>query len=285
MPVGRLIAHTVTGQLFHVGGRKRPKSRPKLKFGDYVSKQLVAPAVGQVPCAPAVGDYSQYALQALYRMYLNNRLGDCVAAWLAHQQGVWTGNSGAVSGGIQYTDDQISAFYTQCSGGEWNPNDPSTDQGCDVMQAVQSLISGPGFPNGDKVVAVMSVDATNWDEITKACWLFEGLTEGQELPASVTTNMPSANGFTWDAGGPPQPADGHCTGLVGWDTPNKRMTVSTWGMLGYQTEAYCAKYLVPSAGGELYALLSQDVISRATNKAANGYDFDTLQADIAALQN
>jgi len=259
-------------------------------FHDYLDK-LVAPVSGQVPVsAPASGDYSSLANPALSMMYKNNVWGCCVPAWLMHQMGIWTGNSGLVTGGELYSDSQLAQFYKQCSGGNFDPSNPTaTDNGCDEMTAIQSCIS-TGWPdNGQgsqKATGVMAVDGTNWEHVKLAMWLFEGVTNGLEVPDGIIQNMPSTNGFIWDVlsgqAGQPDPNNGHCTGLFSWDDSGAGL--STWGMKGRATRDFVGTYMVPGAGGELYAILSDQVIARAQVKAPNGFDFVTLQDDLQALQ-
>ena len=93
--------------------------------------------------------------------------------------------------------------------------------------------------------------------------------------------FPSSPGFTWDVAGPPDPDNGHCFIGVAYDP--KGVQIDTWGMLGHLTDAAIAKYASTAGQGELYAVLSPEIITRASRKAANGFNFAQLQADFAAL--
>jgi hypothetical protein len=93
--------------------------------------------------------------------------------------------------------------------------------------------------------------------------------------------MPSAPGFVWDAAGPPDPENGHCVVGVGYN--NKGVTIATWGMTGLMTDHAIAKYATPDAGGELYTVVSQDAIDKASQKAPNGFDWSQLLADFDSM--
>jgi hypothetical protein len=89
----------------------------------------------------------------------------------------------------------------------------------------------------------------------------------------------------------PNSQNGHCIVGVGGDTVAARpgynalgVNVCTWGLLGTMTWAAVAALTAEGAGGQLYALLSPDSISKATSKAPSGFDFPTLQGDLEELQ-
>ena len=60
-------------------------------------------------------------------MYMNNQLGDCVIAGMAHVVGVLTGEADNTP--VLYSDNQIVALYSAIGG--YVPGNPATDQGCD----------------------------------------------------------------------------------------------------------------------------------------------------------
>jgi hypothetical protein len=209
-------------------------------------------------------------------MYDNDTLGDCVIAGTAHLRGVTSANAGVPC--ATFSDAQIVALYSAIGG--YQPGNPATDQGCDEMTALQYLAS-TGYPDGVVLSAFASVDATSVQQVQTAIWLFENVIFGMELPDAWVQSMPSTSGFTWDVAGPPVPENGHCVLGVGYTAQG--VIISTWGMLGLVTWAAVAKYATPTAGGELHVALSPDSVSRATQRAPDGFDLPTLQADIASL--
>jgi len=256
------------GMTFRLG-RKRPLApRPRIKFGDYADASLPAP--------PVSCDYRPAAASVLSNIYLNDKLGDCVIAGCAHVFGVLTGNSGLAP--VTFTDDQIVQMYSAIGG--YVPGDSATDQGCDEETAL-NYVQTSGFC-GNNIVGWMSVDATNPTEVKQALWLFENLVFGVELPDAWITPFPSASDFVWDVAGDPDPGNGHC--FVGTAYDATGVIIDSWGMSGTVTETAVAKYAARGAGGQLFAMFSQESIDRATAKAPNGFDFTTLQSDFSAMK-
>ena len=280
--------HIVTnsaGDQFHVGGRRRPKARAQFAFHNYIDRIL---GITQnqpktvLPCAPADVDWSPKASAALAQMYKNNYLGCCVVACALKLRGVWTGNSDTVPNGIVFPDDDVDPLYTLLSGGVYDPNNPAnTDNGCDEITALNALVS-TGYKDGEKITGYVSVDASNWENVMLAHWLFEGLMTGSELSATAIANIPSVNGATWDISGTPVPTNGHCMAIVRC-TPDQAL-LATWARLFLVKREDVQSSMVASAGGQLYGILSDEVINRATKKAPTGFDFDQLNIDMQALR-
>jgi hypothetical protein len=251
-------------------GRKRPIARGlRLSFKNYLTRSIPPP--------PQSADYSETATTALAEMYDNDTLGDCVIAGMAHVVGVLTG--GASGQPFIYTDQQIIDLYSAIGG--YDPNDPSTDQGCDEQTAL-NYWQDNGAPAGEHEIAGwLTVDPTDPTEYRNALYLFENLYFGFELPDEWVNPAPSSSGFIWDVAGSPDPNNGHCVVGVGYNTQG--VTISTWGMTGLLTDAAIAKYTAASAGGQLYTVISQDAISAATSRAPNGFDWSQLVADFDSL--
>lgn len=227
-----------------------------------------------LPAAPPTVDYSTAARAALAMMYLNDSLGDCVPACMAHLVGLFTGNAGSPR---IYTDSEIVAMYSAIGG--YNPNDPSTDQGCDEVTAL-NFWHEHGAPAGSHQVAGwLAIDATNPAEVRSAMWLFENLFFGIEIPDEWA--QVQAPGFIWNAG-TPNPRNGHCVAGVGYNLQG--IQVATWGMIGTLTWPALAQNVGNRAsGGELYAVLSPDSIAKASARAPNGFSWAQLVADFDSI--
>jgi hypothetical protein len=248
-------------------GRNRPApGRAKLRFSDYVNVELPPP--------PPTTDYSHAALAALSQVYLNDQLGDCVIAGGYHIIGTETGNAGAV---FLATPEQITADYSAI--GEYVPGDSSTDNGCDEGTALDYW-TNTGFADGSKLAGHLSLDPGNHVQVQQAIYLFENCLFGVELPDAWISPFPSANGFTWDVG-TANPSNGHCFVGVGYNATG--IQICTWGLLGTVTWAAVSELCSGYDGGQLYVVLSPDQLIKASLKAPNGFDFPTLQADLAAL--
>lgn len=253
----------------HRLGRNRPIAHgPRLRLSRYLHAAVL-------PAAPASVDYTPAAHAALVQMYKNDQLGDCVPAAMAHLVGLFTGNAGGPP--VLYTDQQVVALYSAIGG--YVPGNPNTDQGCDEVTAL-NYWTQHGAPAGSHQVAGwLAVDPTNVAEVKAALWLFENLFFGIELPDTWTQIQSS--GFVWDVG-TPNPSNGHCVCGVGFNAAG--IQVSTWGMIGTLTWAALARNVgLHSSGGELYVVLSQDSIAKATAKAPSGMSWTQLVADFAAI--
>jgi hypothetical protein len=269
----KLVHAPHLGRAVKLGGRRRPPSpkpgEKRLHLADY----LHAP---DLPIPPSSCDYTAEGAGALAEVYDNDRLGDCVIAGLYHVLGVATGN--ATGTPFIASEAQILADYSAIGG--YNPADPSTDQGCDEIAALQYWHT-TGAADGSKIAGYVLLDPTNVGEIQLACWLFENLYFGLELPDAWISPFPSGPGFVWDVAGDPVPEHGHCIMAAGYD--GGAVTIGTWGLTGKLTFAAIAKYAAAAAGGAVYALLTTDALAAGQTQAPNGIDWSSLQDDLALL--
>jgi len=251
-------------------GRKRPIARgPRLSLHNYTKRSLPAP--------PANCDYAPAATASLAKVYGNDTLGDCVIAGIAHVVGVLTGNAGAAP--FLYSDGQITSLYSAIGG--YVPGDPSTDQGCDEQTAL-AYWENNGAPAGSHNIAGwIAVNPADPNEYRTALWLFENLYFGFEMPDAWINPAPSSSGFTWCVAGAPDPSNGHCVAGIGYSAEG--VAISTWGMTGWLTDGAIAKYCAGSAHGELYTVVSQDGLDKATKKAPSGFDWSQLLADFDSM--
>jgi len=253
-------------------GRRRPVApAPCLKLRNYL--------LASVPAPPPSVNYavgSQGAIESLKRMYLNDRYGDCVIAGGYHVEGVYTGNAGDA---FLASDQQILADYSAISG--YIPGNPFTDRGADIQTALHYWMAH-GFASGNRLVGYLAVDPTNVQELMTAVYLFENLILGFELPDAYISPPPMGSGFTWDVAGEPNPQRGHLITGFGYDWVNGTV-VSTWGMVGTMTWRAIAEYLPGEMGGELYTAIGPEMISKASQKAPNGFDWSQLVADFDSL--
>lgn len=209
---------------------------------------------------------------------------NCVIACMAHLGGVFLGNAG---GKLYLTSAQIIDLYSAIGG--YIPGDPNTDQGADIQTALNYWVKSGLLPTNKpphKIKAWMAVDPTNIQEMQTAIWLFENLVFGVNLPDAWVNPFPSSNGFVWDVAGAPDNSNGHCICGVGFGSTgysHKGIEIATWGMLGNLTYEAIAKYLVHSAGGELYTVLSQEILDKAKLTAPAGLSWDQLQADFTSM--
>ncbi len=248
-------------------GRKRSRANtPHLCATRFMKGLGIAP--------PESLDLTKPALASLRNIDQNDKLGDCVIAGGYHIVGTATGNAGKL---YSATPADIIADYGAIGG--YVVGDPSTDQGCDLQTAMNYWVQ-KGFRNGTKLAGWLAVDPTNKTEIQQILYLFENAFLGIELPDAWISPFPSGDSFTWDLA-TPDPNNGHCVVGVGY-TP-KGMTIDTWGMFGTLTWNAIANLCASKDGGEIYVLLTPDMIAKASAKSPAGFDWATLIADFDAL--
>jgi len=247
-------------------GRRRPVARcPRLTLRHYADVST-----------PPTCDYGPKAASSLVDVYLNDQLGDCVIAAGYHLVGVATGN--ATGTPFVATDAQITADYSAIGG--YVPGQPSTDQGCDEQTALNYWTSR-GFADGSQLCGWLAVDGTDKKTVQTALYLFENLFFGVELPDAWISPFPSADGFTWDVAGAADPQNGHA--FLGYGYDDKGVTIDTWGLRGTVTYAAIAQYATMAGAGELYVLLTPDLVAKGQSRAPNGFDWSSLVADFDAL--
>lgn len=223
---------------------------------------------------PVPPDATTRAAQAKLRfpMYLNDKLGDCTCAAIAHMVQLWDALSGRVPPKI--TNAEVLTVYEAVSG--YDPSTGENDNGAvelDVLKYWRKI----GIA-GHRIVAFVAVNVKNLFELKTAAWLFDGLYLGVALPITAQTQK------VWDvvpnAGrdGAAGSWGGHAVNIVDYDTTG--VTIVTWGQLKRVTWAFVAAYV-----DEAYAALSTDAINGATNLTAEGFDDAQLLRDLAAVSS
>jgi hypothetical protein len=248
-------------------GRNRPVATgPHFKLKNYLRASMPSP--------PPTCDYSPAAIPVLRDIMGNDALGDCVIAGAYHVVGTATGNAGAL---FHATNAQILADYSAIGG--YNPADPSSDQGCDEVVAL-NYWTQHGFANGTKLAGWLTVNPLDHSEIASACWLFENLYFGIELPDAWVGPFPSSDGFSWGPG-TPDPNNGHCVIGTGYNADGA--SIDTWGLLGTVTWDAISSLCTTAAGGALYVMLTPDMLAKGAAKAPNGFAWADLIADFDAM--
>ena len=249
-------------------GRKRPVALgPHLKADRYFKASLPAP--------PTSCDYTAKASVVLADIYGNDQLGDCVIAGGYHITGVETGNAGKL---FHATNAQIIKDYGAIGG--YVPGDPSTDNGCDEVTAMNYWQSH-GLADGTKILGWLAVDPNNLTEVMQAMYLFENLMFGIELPDAWVSPFPRGSGFTWDVAGAADPNNGHCVVGVGYTTSG--VSIDTWGMIGTMTWKAVQTYCNSQNGGQLFVMITPDQLTSGQTKAPNGVAWTDLISDFDAL--
>jgi hypothetical protein len=260
-------------------GKKPRKHDPRtLKLARYLTPEL--------PSAPPVVDYTGGVSE--WGMMLNDQLGCCTIAAVAHAVQVW---AGMTAHEITLPDSTILQYYEQWDG--YNPAQPLTDQG-GVELDVLNQWRQQGFA-GHALDAYAAIELQEpgvrsqepGEDLRAAIWLFGGIYIGLELPLSAQTQdiwgvAPGSS--RQDAGATDDPGSwgGHAVYVVSYDCPQPpapsaqppTFTCITWGQLKKMTWPWFAKYC-----SEAYALISKDWI-KASGVAPSGFDLGTLEEDL-----
>ena len=251
-------------------GRKRPVARcPRLSLKNYMLRTL--------PVPPVTIDYSLRPAEFLSQVLGNDRLGDCTAAGAFHVGATMLANAGQP---VTFTEADVIKFYSATTG--YVPGDENTDQGGDEQTVLNYWRQTGLLPGQHKISGWIAVNGADAVEVKTAMWLFENLYFGVELPDAWINPFPSHSGFSWNVVGDADPENGHCFCGVGYDPLGVK--IDTWGMFGTITWGAVAKYASTEMSGELYAVLGQDAIAKATAKAPNGFDFSQLLADLDSMR-
>lgn len=232
-------------------------ARPQLRFGSY-ARSLPAPPDSQ-DWLTRVTDWP---------MYLNDNLGDCTAAEVAHQIEQFTQyGQGAV---VKVADNDVLALY-EATGG-YIPGQPNTDQGAYVQDVLKYWRKNEVA--GHRIAAYASLDVGNLTQVRQAISLFGSINVGFTFPSSAMDQFNT--GDPWDVVPGSQPQGGHCV-MVGGYEPGLLSCV-TWGAVQGLTERFWRTYV-----DEAWVIATREWVSGATQHTPQGLDLATLGADFASL--
>ena len=229
-------------------GKKGPSNdKRNLKLVKYMEPSLVPP------------DQVNWQNNCTYQMYLNDQLSDCTCAAVGNQIITWENN---VNNNNILSNNDVLGLYELVGG--YNPNDPTTDQGC-VETDVLNYWTNSGV-NGHKIGAYVQIDNTNLNQIKNAIAYMEGTYIGIQVPEGI----PEDPGSVWDVIPNAEIEGGHAIILVGYDD-NYLYTIS-WGAVYKMTYAFFTTYC-----DEAYALVSNDEL--------NGNGVNAASLNINQLNN
>lgn len=197
-------------QTVRLGRVRSRRLRTPLHLADFVDFAAADP--------PPSKDWYTKAALSIARMYLNDRLGDCVVAGKAHAFGVWSANDPDSGGTIVGTDAEISSQYRQWCGHLGN------DSGC-VIDEVLNAILRTGMVLGGKTYRIDGFCGVDWTnkKLAQVALLLTGAT-------TIGINLPEAwtNSSIWDVTNS-RIVGGHDVTPCGYD--EKGVYVSSWGRI------------------------------------------------------
>jgi len=202
--------------------------------------QLGAPP----PASPGYSGNADRIVKGDFGIDGNDDFGDCVFADVAHRIMVRTAQ--AAQGKIVVpTQDETLALYSEVTG--FNPSDPNTDQGGDLvttaqyMQKTGMLIGGVRHTEDGNGV----IDPANIDHIKWAICLLGCVPIGLNLPQSAEDQFNGGEPWDYVKGSPI--LGGHDVLLVEYRPENLPSNpgwlVVTWGKRWPVTDAFLANYL------------------------------------------
>jgi hypothetical protein len=237
-----------------------------LKFSDYID-------LTQLPPLPA-GDFGHTNLVTKpWEMYMNDTLGDCVVASKQHIQRLWCAE-GTGSDTVVFDDAATVKNYELL--GSYNPKDANSDQGCDPVTAAQLWISHgitDTAGNVHKVGIALQLQASNWEQLQYASYLFDGV----ELGILVTSEMQTAfaNNQPWDLPqfNPNNVEGGHCVPVMA--RTGGLPEVITWGATQQLTKAL---YIAPQFNAITMCYASQEKLRNGVDM--QGLSWSDMRSDI-----
>lgn len=241
----------------HKLGKLDPKP-VKLSLVDYVKQG--------VPTPP--NEFGHYAWVPKWGMYGNDKYGDCVWAGAAHEHMLWCAESKTP---LTFTDANVLQAYTDVT--QFNPNDPNSDQGTIVADALKYRAShGLADANGNahKLGGYMALQPGNLKELAVGTWMFSAVGMGIQFPSFAHDQF--NHGAPWDLSQSNTGIEGgHYIPIVGFH--NSMYVCVTWGRLQYMTINFIKEYC-----DEAYALLSPEFLTNG--KSPEGFDINALSQDL-----
>lgn len=233
-------------------------SHPRVRLATHmVAKNL--------PPTPAVVDYASKVRS--WPMYLNNQIGDCTAAGIAHTIQAWTAYG---KGLVTLPNSAVLRLYEAFG---YVPGQPATDRGA-VEQDVLHYVMQNGI-GGHKILAFAQVDHRNPDEMKTALNLFGSVYLGAGIPQSAMIQTDAGQPWTVEPGSPVE--GGHCFVLQRWDTAANPMTFVTWGQLQRGSVDWWMTY-----GAEAWVMISQDWFL-ASGKTVTGVEVTDLGDEFSVV--
>lgn len=247
-------------------------TRRRLTLEKYLDPRVALSRSG-LPPVPLTQDVDRASAVQSWPMYLNDQLGDCTIAAMAHMYGAWTQYASGRE--ALFADDVVQGTYSRVGG--YVPGDPNTDQGCvmaDVLadQKASGMTDNAGHAHK---VAGYAAFGNPADEVLLGQVLdvfgtvYVGINVQQQMEDEFSAQQP----WTWDPAG--QSIGGHAICLQRrLGSGNAPLEYVTWGALQPATTAFQA-----GAAEEAWAVVTEDWL-QANGTTVEGLDLAQLLADM-----
>lgn len=210
-----------------------------------------------------------------WNMLANDNYGDCVFAGAAHETMLWHAESVGSDPryALRFTDEGVLSDYSAVTG--FDPNDPSTDRGTSVRQALSyrrktGIIDADGVRH--QILGYVALEPGNWDHVLDSIYLFGATGIGIKVPSSAMDQF--KRGEPWSVVSAPGAIEGgHYIPLVAW---RGRLLCVTWGKLQPMTRGFFEKYC-----DESWGILDDELLQQG--RSPEGFRMDALLADLKLL--
>jgi len=232
-----------------------------LKFAHYRTTPL--------PKHPA--QFGHENLVKSWGMLGNDRYGDCVFAGAAHETIMLNLEAQRA---LKFSDDAVLSDYAAVTG--FRKNDPSTDQGTNVRDAMKyrqstGIVDASGARH--RIGAYVSIDVEDIDSMLEAIYLFGCIGIGVRFPNSAMDQFNA--GKPWSVVRRSRVEGGHYVPLV---AKRDMLMCVTWGKLQPVTDSFIQTYC-----DEAWAFISPEALTGG--KSLEGFDAATLEQDLMALRS
>ncbi len=250
--------------------------------------------LGKMPAAPRPTDFKFAEFAAAIRlpsvpsrfghgsaysdwgMLGNDRYGDCVWAGAAHEHMLI--NKVVHSVDVAFSDDAVLGDYSAATG--FDPNDPSTDNGTDVHEALDyRRKTGIADASGKRhqIGAYVSLDPKSWEHLEQAAFIFGAVGIGIQFPGSAMDQFNA--GEPWDVVQGAKIEGGHYIPTVGSLHAKDQATALTWGKRQVFTQAFYEQY-----NDESWVYITQEEL-HGDGTGLHGFDLEKLNSYLTALHN
>jgi len=218
------------------------------------------------PKIPSDFGHEEYTPPINWGMLGNDQYGDCVVAGGAHEHKLWSRIGGKQIG---FNTIDVLRDFTAITGQQ-----PSPTVGADMQQAASyrrcvGLLDSDG--NRHKIGAYLEVNPGDLQELYIAMYLFAAVGIGIQFPTTAFDQFNKHK--AWQVIGGAQIEAGHYIPGVAL---RSNIVCVTWGRFQAMRPSFYLTY-----NDETIAYVSPDEL--VNGKSPEGFDYATLQADLAAL--
>ena len=254
-----------------LGKKEFVKDKRDLKLVKYL------PVKGVLPVVPDSFGHESVINDNAWGMCGNDTVGNCVLAGGDHETMLWTREGGNPA---DFSDKTAISDYSAVTG--YDPDDPNTDQGTNVRDALNyrrktGLVDIKGKRH--MIGAYVGIDPSKIDEkgrpyeLLNAAYIFSAVGIGIQFPDTAMEQFNKGEPWTIVKGAKIE--GGHYVCVVGFD--GTYIIVVTWGKLQKMSIDFFLKYC-----DEAWAILSQELLN-SQGKSPEGFDLPTLQNDLTHI--